>query len=76
MVKSKPSCPPEVNELKITTKGNKLQSYKTKKYRGKKHQNNTSPDPETETDFQVRCTDLEGDTFDLGSRAFEKNSEQ
>ena len=36
MVESKPSCPPEGNELKIPTDGNKGQVSKPKKYRGKK----------------------------------------
>ena len=29
-------------------------------------------EPETETDFQGRCTDLEGYNFDLGPRASDK----
>ena len=29
-------------------------------------------DPETETDFQGQCTDLEGYTFDLGQRESDK----
>ena len=75
MVKSKPSCPPEGNESKIPTYGNKGKDSKTKKYRGKKQsQNKSSLDHETETDFQVRCTDLEGYTFDLGPRASDKFS--
>ena len=65
MVKSKPSRPPEGNELKIPTDGNKGKFSKPKKYRGKKPQNKPSPDPKTKTDFQGRCTDLEGYTFDL-----------
>ena len=69
MVESKPSLPPEGNEFKILNYGNKLKASKPKKYRGKKHQNNSILEPKTETDFQVRCTDLEGYTFDLGPRA-------
>ena len=67
MVKSKPSYPPEGNEFKIPLDGNKGQVSKPKKYRGKKQpQNKPSLEPKTETDFQGRCTDLEGYTFDLG----------
>ena len=73
MVESKPSRPPEGNKLKIPTDGNKGQVSKPKKYRGnKKPRNKSSLEPETETDFQGRCTDLEGYTFDLGPRAYEK----
>ena len=69
MAKQKPSRPPEGNELKILTDGNKGQVSKPKKYRGKKQpRNKSSLDPKTETDFQGRCTDLEGYTFDLGPR--------
>ena len=75
MVKSKPSRPSEGNELKIPIDGNKGQASNPKKYRGKKQpRNKSSLDPETETDFQVRCTDLEGYTFDLGPRASAKFS--
>ena len=72
MVKSKLYRPPEGNELKILTDGNKGQASKPKKCRGKKPQNKPSPEPKTETDFQGRCTDLEGCTFDLGPRAPER----
>ena len=72
MVESKPSRPSEGNELKIPTAGNKGKAYKTKKYRGKKPQNKPITEPKDETDFQGRCTDLEGYTFDLGPRAPEK----
>ena len=73
MVKQKPPLPPEGNELKIPTDGNKGQVSKPKKYRGKKQpRNKSSLDPETETDFQGRCTDLGGYTFDLGPRASDK----
>ena len=66
MVESKPSRPPEGNELKIFNYGEKGQVSKPKKYRGKKQtQNKSSLEPETETDFQGRCTDLEGYAFDL-----------
>ena len=55
MVKSKPSRPPEGNELKIPTDRKKWKVSKTKKYRGKKQpQNKSSLEPETETDFQGR----------------------
>ena len=70
MVESKPFRSPEGNELKIPTDRNKVQVSKPKKYRGKKQpRNKSSLEPETETDFQGRCTDLEGYTFDLGPRA-------
>ena len=73
MVKSKPSCLTEGNEFMIPTDGRKGQASKPKKYRGKKqHQNKPSMEPETETDFQGRCTDLEGYTFDLGPRSSDK----
>ena len=72
MVKSKPYRPPEVNELKILTNGNKVQASKPKKYIGKKQpQNKPILEPKTDTDFQGRCTDLEGYNFDLGSRTSE-----
>ena len=59
MVKSKSSCPPEGNELKTPTDGNKEQSSKPKEYRVKKQPRNKSIlDPKTETDFQGRCTNL------------------
>ena len=75
MVKSKPSRPPEGNKSKIPTDRNKGQVSKPKKYRGKKqHRNKSSLEPETETDFQGRCTDLEGYTFELGPRASDKFS--
>ena len=74
MVKSKTSCPPEGNELKIPTDGNKGQASKPKKYIDKKPLNKPSPEPETETEFQGHCTDLEGYTFDLGPRASDKFS--
>ena len=61
MAESNASRPPEGNELKVLTEGNKGQVSKPKKYRGKKQPwNKSSLDIETETDFQGRCTDLEG----------------
>ena len=73
MIKSKPSRPPEGKELKIMTYGNKGQVSKLKKSRGKKQpRNKSSLEPETKTDLQGRCTDLEGYTFDLGPRASDK----
>ena len=72
-MESKPSRPPEGNELKIPTDGNKGQVSKPKKYRGNKQlRNKSSLEPETNTDFQGWCTDLEGYTFDLGPRASDK----
>ena len=58
--------------MNILNDGNKGQASKPNKYRGKKPQNKPSPKPKTETDFQGRCNDLEGYTFDLGPRASEK----
>ena len=60
MVESKPSHPPEVNELKIPTDRNKWQASKPKKYRVKKPQNKPSPEPKTETNFQGLFIYLEG----------------
>ena len=74
MVKSKPYRPPLGNELNILTDRNEGQLPKTKKYIGKKHRNKPSPYPKTKTDFEGQCTDLEGYTFDLGTRASEKFS--
>ena len=73
MVKSKPSRPPEGNELNILTDGNKGQASKPNNYRGKKqHKNKSILEPKTKTDFQGRCTNLEGYTFDLVPRASDK----
>ena len=72
MVESKPSRPSEGNKSKISTDGKKGKASKTKKYRGKKTRNKPRPETEAETDFQVRCTDLEGYIFDLGPRAPKK----
>ena len=73
MVKSKTSRPHEGNELKISTDGNKGQVSNPKKYRGKKQpRNKSSLEPKTKTDFQGRCTDLEGYTFDPGPGASDK----
>ena len=59
--------------MNIPTDRNNGQTYKPKKYRGKKQpQNKPSLEPETKTDFQGRCTDLEDYTFDLGPKASEK----
>ena len=75
MVGLNPSRSTEGNELKISTDGEKGQVSKPKKYRGKKQlRNKSSLEPETNTDFQGWCTDLEGYTFDLGSRASDKFS--
>ena len=75
MVESKPSRPPEGNELKIPTDGNNGQVSITKKYRGKKQpRNKSSLEPESETDFQGQCTDLEGYNFELGTRLSDKFS--
>ena len=60
--------------MNIPTDRNKGQVSKPNKYRGKKPQNKPSPHLETETDYQVRCTDLEGYTFDLGPIASRKFS--
>ena len=71
MVESKSSYPPEGNKSKTPTDGNKDQASNTKKYRGKKHWNKAILDPKADTEFQGRCTDLEGYTFDLVPRASE-----
>ena len=74
MVKSKPSHPPEGNELKIPTDRNKVQAFKPKKYIGNKPRNKPSLEPKTKTDFQVQCTDLKGYTVDLGPISSDKFS--
>ena len=74
MVKSKPSHPPEGNELKIPTDRNKGKYSKPKKFRGKKPRNKPSPETEAKTDFQGRCTGLEGYNFDLWPRSSDKFS--
>ena len=59
--------------MKIPNYRNKVQVYNPKKCRGKKKsRNKSSLEPETETDFQGWCTDLEGYTFELGPRASDK----
>ena len=45
MVKKKPSYPPEGNELKNLTDGNKGKASNTKNYRGKNPQNKPILDP-------------------------------
>ena len=72
MVESKSSHPIEGNESNIPNYGNKGQASKTNKCRGKKPWNKPISYPESETDFQVRCTDFEGYTFDLGPRSYDK----
>ena len=72
MVESKPPRPPEGNELNFPTDRNKVQSSNPKKYRGKKPRNKPSPEPEAKTDFQGRYTELEGYTFDLVPREYDK----
>ena len=74
MVELKPSWPTKGNESKIPANGNKVKYSKPKNYRGEKPQNKPSPDPEFETDFQGRCTDLKGYTFDLGPRVSDKSA--
>ena len=54
------SRPPEGNALNILTYRNKRKPPNPKKNRGNKPQNKSSLKPKTETDFQGRCTDLEG----------------
>ena len=71
MVKSKPSHPPEGNELKIPTYRNKGQKSNPKKYIGKKPRNKPILEPKSETGFQGQCTDLEDYIFGLGPRAYE-----
>ena len=74
MVKSKPSFSPEGIESEIPTDGNKGKASKPKNYKGKKPRNKPSPELEAENDFHSWCTDLEGYTFDLGTRAPNKNT--
>ena len=71
MVQSKAPRPHEGNELKIPTERNKGKVSKPNKYRYNKPWNKPIPESRTKTDFQGRCTDLEGYTFDLGPIAFE-----
>ena len=59
--------------MNIPTDGIKVQASNPKNYRGKKQtQNKPSLGLENETDFQGRCTDLEGYIFDLGPSASDK----
>ena len=74
MVKSKPSCPPEGNELNNPNDRNKGWAYNPKKYRSKKHLKKPSPDPEVKTEFKVRYNDLEGCIFELLPRPSDKFS--
>ena len=75
MDKLKPSRPLEGDESKIPTDGNRVQASNSKKYRGNKPQNKLIPEPEAETDFQGRCTYLEGYVFDLWPRVSDKFSQ-
>ena len=72
MVVSKLPLTHEGNELKNLTDGNKGKASKPKNYRGKKPQNNPSPDPKSETNFKGRYNDLEGYILYLGPRVSEK----
>ena len=72
MVKLKLSHPPEGNELEIPNDWNKGQASNNKKYRGKKPQNKAILEPEIKTDFQGRCTDLEGYTLTLDQEHLKK----
>ena len=75
MVGSKPFCPPKVNESKNLTDKNKGQSPNYNKCRGKKTQTKSQDsNPEAETNFKGRVSDLEGYIFNLGTRASEKFS--
>ena len=56
----------------IPPDGNKVQASNPKKYRGKKPWNKPSQDPKPDIDFQGRCTDLGGYTFDPEPRASRK----
>ena len=58
MVKSKPSHQPKGNESKNLIDGNKGQTYKLKKCRGKKPRNKPSPEHEYKTHFKGQCNDL------------------
>ena len=73
LVETKPSRPPEGNELKNLTDKNKVQELKSNKYRGNKTQEKyQGPDPEAKIDFLCWCSDLEGYIFDLGLRVSDK----
>ena len=65
MVKYKSYLTLEGNEPNIPTVRNKRKYSNLNKYRGNKPLNKPIPKPETETNFQGRCTDLEGQLFDL-----------
>ena len=72
-MESKPSCPPEGNELKNLTGEKKGQSPKSDKYTG----DNTitisqGTDPEDKNNFKGSCNDLEGYIFALRPRASDK----
>ena len=54
--------------------GTREKASTPKKYGGKKPQNKLILEPETETDLQVSCTDLEGYYFDLVPRESDKFS--
>ena len=72
MVRSKPSRPHEGNESNILNFWKKVHTSNPKKHIGKKPQNKPGPEPETKTDFQGKCTELEGYTFDFGPRVSKK----
>ena len=60
MVKYKPSCPPEGNELKKSIEKSYGQSLKYNKYRNKKTQTKSQDqEPKAVTDFKGRRSDLE-----------------
>ena len=73
MVETKPSCPPEENQLNNLTDKNKGKSPKSKKFRGSKTQTKSQvPEPEAETYFKGKYSDLEGYIFTLVPRASDK----
>ena len=75
MVEIKPYRPPEVNYSNNLTYKNKGQAPKSKKYRGKKTRTKSqSPEPEAETVFKGRCSDLEGCILELGLISLDKFS--
>ena len=75
MVETKPSCPPEGNDLNNSTDKNKGQAPKSKNYRVKKTLTKYQvPDPEAKTNSKGWFSDLEGCIFDLGLKASDKLS--
>ena len=69
MVESKPSHPPEGNEQKIPTDRDKGKTTSPRSTKVRSLQKKPILETKAKTDLQVRCTDLEGYIFHIGSRA-------